>query len=354
VVAASLLALTVITTGCSSPATTPPASGASFDPNQGLDNPKDYVGPSTARLEVSDVAPVTDQPEQVLPVTVTDSQGTEVTVTDTSRILTLDIYGTLSQVVYGLGLGGSVVGRDASSAFPSIKDKPLVVTNGRELDAEAILNVAPSVIITDTSLGPWAVVEQMRAAGITVVVVSSERSIENLSPLTKQVAAALGVDAAGEALIQRTDQSIDQAKAVIDQAVPADSAQRMRMAFLYVRGGAGIYYIFGQDSGTDSLIEAIGGIDVATEVGWAGLQPVTDEGLVAMKPDLILMMTKGLESVGGVDGLLEQLPAVAATPAGQNRRIVDMDDSQLLAFGPNTAEVLLALAHAVYSPEAAQ
>jgi len=302
-------------------------------------------------LDIKDVVPVTTQSVQTLPVTVTDSQGTEVTITDTSRIITLDIYGTISQVVFGLGLGGSVVGRDASSAFPQIKDKPLVTTNGRDLDAEAILNLAPSVIITDTSLGPWAVIEQLRAAGIPVVVVSAERSIEKIGPLTKQVAQALGVDAAGEALAQRTAESIDQVKQTITQALPNEPDQRLRMAFLYVRGGAGIYYIFGKDSGTDSLIEALGGVDVAGEVGWAGLQPVTDEGLIAMNPDLILMMTKGLESVGGVDGLLEQLPAVAATAAGQNRRIVDMDDAQLLAFGPNTAEVLLALAAAIYSPE---
>ena len=63
-------------------------------------------------------------------------------------------------------------------------------------------------------------------------------------------------------------------------------------------------------------------------------------------------MTKGLESAGGVDGLLERLPALATTPAGQNRRFVDMDDAQVLGFGPTTAAVIEALTVAIYAPEA--
>ena len=121
--------------------------------------------------------------------------------------------------------------------------------------------------------------------------------------------------------------------------------------FLYVRGQSGVYYMFGEGSGADSLIEAIGGYDVAEEIGWNGMKPLTDEGLVAAQPDLVLMMTGGLESAGGVDGLLERLPALAETPAGQHRRFVAMDDSQILGFGPITASVLNALAVATYAPE---
>ena len=66
------------------------------------------------------------------------------------------------------------------------------------------------------------------------------------------------------------------------------------------------------------------------------------------------MMTKGLESVGGVDGLLDRLPAIANTPAGQHRRIVDMQDTQVLSFGPRTAEVLNSLAVSVYAPESSR
>jgi len=313
---------------------------------------RDWEGATTAvpddRLE-----PVADDPEPALPVTVTDSQGTEVTVTDASRVLALDIYGTLSRTVHELGLGERLVGRDVSTQFDAAADLPLVTQNGHDLNAEAILGLDPTLIITDTSLGPWDVVLQMRDAGIPVVVVDSHRGLDNVASLTREVAAALGVPDAGAALAERTQAQVDETVARIEAVAPAEAGERLRTVFLYVRGQSGVYYMFGEGSGADSLIEAVGGYDVAAEIGWNGMKPLTDEGLVAAQPDLVLMMTGGLESAGGVDGLLERLPALAQTPAGQHQRFVAMEDSQILGFGPATAAVLDALAVGIYAPDAA-
>ena len=120
--------------------------------------------------------------------------------------------------------------------------------------------------------------------------------------------------------------------------------------FLYLRGNSGIYYLFGEESGADVLITALGGVDVAAEIGLDGMRPMTDEAMVAANPDLILVMTDGIASVGGVDGLLESKPAIALTSAGQHRRFVDMADGDILSFGPRTAAVLDALARAIYAP----
>ncbi|MDR0504460.1 MAG: ABC transporter substrate-binding protein [Bifidobacteriaceae bacterium] len=348
---AALLALCLA--GCTGSQLGSSLASSSFNPAKALDQPKQFTGPSTATLLDSAITPVNTNPQPVLPATVTDAQNTTTVVKDVSRILALDIYGTTSRIVFALGLGANVVGRDTSSAFPEIKNLPRVTPSGNTLNAEAVLELAPTVIITDTSIGPWDVLLQMREAGIPVVVVDSHRSLETVSELIKQVAAALGVTSDGQALADQTEQSISQAVEQISQAAPQNPADKLRIAFLYLRGNAGVYYLFGQGSGIDSLVTALGGVDVATEVGWKGMQPVTAEGLVAMKPDLILVMTKGLESMGGVDGLLTKLPAVAATPAGAKRRIVDMDDAQILSFGPNSAEVITALAAAIYTPEAA-
>lgn len=318
-----------------------------------LADPLSWEGPSTAVAASAAIEAITDG-AQTLPASVVDAQGTSVTVTDTSRILTLDIYGSLSRIVFELGLGDRVVARDTSSAFPEIADLPVVTEHGHDLNAEAILDAAPTVILTDTSLGPWDTILQMRDAGIPVVVVDSRRSLESIGSLTEQVAAALGVPDRGARLAARTTAAVEQKIAQIAQIAPADPGAKLRMMFLYVRGQSGVYYLFGEESGADSLIEALGGIDVAGEIGWKGMRPVTDEALVNANPDLFIMMTKGLESVGGVDGLVEHLPAVAQTDAGRKRRIVDMSDTTVLSFGPAAASVLDALAVAVYAPEDAR
>ncbi|VXB10505.1 heme/hemin ABC transporter substrate-binding protein [Nocardioides sp. AX2bis] len=315
-------------------------------------DPRAFEGVIDIDLPDPVIDPVTTDAAPRLPVTVTDSRGERVTVSDTDRVLALDIHGTLAQTVFELGLGDQVVGRDVSSSFPGIEDRPLVTRDGHDLNAEAILALEPTVVLTDTSLGPFNVVLQLEDAGIPVVVVDSERNLENLAPLTMEVATALGVPGAGRELGARIEQETADVTEAIAEVVPDDVTGQLRTVFLYVRGQAGVYYMFGEGSGADSLITAAGGYDVAEEIGWAGMKPVNDEGLVAAQPDVVLMMTKGLESVGGVDGLLERFPALAATEAGRHERIVAMDDAQVLSFGPRTPEVLNALAVALYAPDA--
>ncbi len=317
-----------------------------------LDDPRSYEGPSTAVVGDAAVHPVADSPEPALPVTVTDAQGTKVKVTDTSRVLALDIYGTLSRTVFELGLGDRLIGRDISTQFAEAEALPLVTHNGHELNAESILGLNPTLVLTDTSLGPWDVILQLRDAGIPVVITEPERSLGNIDQITRQVAAALGVPEAGEKLVERTSKELTATRAEIAKVAPDDVSDQLRTVFIYARGGSGVYYMFGEGSGADSLITSLGLYDVAHEIGWKGSKPLTDEGIVAAQPDVILMMSKGLESVDGVDGLLKRFPALANTPAGQHRRVVDMADSEILGYGPLAAQVLNALAVAVYAPAA--
>ncbi|SDD54993.1 iron complex transport system substrate-binding protein [Sanguibacter gelidistatuariae] len=353
---AAALALTLALTACqgATGSTGPekaPDGGPQLADVTPVTDPKALVGGSTALLTDATISTPATPPHPTLPVTLTDMQGTEVTVTDTSRILALDVYGSTTRIVYELGLGANLVGRDASSSFPEVAGLPLVTQSGHDLNAEAILALAPTLIITDTSLGPWDVVLQMRDAGIAVVVVDSERSLANTGSLINEVATAVGLPAEGAALAERVTTQIDAKVAQIAAVAPVAAADKLRIVFLYVRGQAGVYYMFGTDSGADSLVKALGGIDVATEIGWSGMRPVSDEGLISAQPDVVLVMSDGLDSAGGVDGLLESIPALAQTPAGERRRIVDMDDSEILSFGPGTAGVLDALAVALYAPQ---
>lgn len=352
---ATLLSAGLLLTACATPGATASSTTDTSCANtvaladiSRVDNPRNVTGEASACMTDTAIEPVVSSAQPQLPVTVVDNQGTEVTITDASRILALDMSGTLAATVFALGLGDNVVGRDTSTGFAQAVDLPLVTQNGHQLNGEAILELNPSVIITDSSIGPWDVVLQMRATGIPVVVVTPDRTIDNAGDIVDAVAAALGVPEEGAKLKQRIDAEISQVTSQIEQIVPADPAERLRMMVLYVRGNAGIYYIFGEGSGADSLIEALGGVDVASDIGWTGMRPMTAEALVKAQPDLILMMTKGLESVDGVDGLLQRIPAVGETPAGQNRRIVDMSDDEILSFGPQSSKVLESLARAIY------
>lgn len=312
------------------------ASGA--DPGSGSS------GPRTATLADPDPQPVAEMPAPALPTTVHSFDGAEVTIDDASRIVTADRYGTLTETVFALGLGDNVVGRDIASDFPAAADVPVVTTGGQSLNAEAILNLAPTVVLTDTSIGPKGVQDQLRDAGIPVVFFDPARTLEGVAPQITAVADALGVPDAGRDLAARTEAEI----AAAHDRVP-EGTDPPKVAFLYMRGTA-LTMMGGPGSGADSLIEALGAVDAGTESGLTQqFSPITSEAMIAAAPDVFLMMTNGLESIGGIDGL-EKIPGIAQTPAGKNQQVVEMADAVLLSFGPNTGRVLAALADALYPP----
>jgi iron complex transport system substrate-binding protein len=316
-----------------------------------LANPKTFVGGSTALMATGKIEPITTDPTQILPADVTshDLAGdVPVTVTSTQRIIGLDLSGSIAATIFGLGLGPHVVGRDMSTTFDGAKSLPVVTSGGTSINSESILALRPTVVITDGSIGPIDVVLQLRDAGIAVVFVKKQASLEGVGSLTRQVAAALGVAPTGELLAAKLTSDIASKVTEITAIVP--KAHKLRMLFLYLRGNSGIYYLFGKESGADVLIGALGGIDVASQIGWSGMKPMTDEALVAANPDLILVMTDGLASVGGIEGLLQSKPAIGLTNAGKHKRFVDMADGEILSFGPRTADVLDALARAIYAP----
>lgn len=349
--------LVVALAGCSAPAPTaspsPTVTGDPSVPLSQLDvlaDPRSYVGESTAVLADASI-PSLPTPEQQLPTTVTshDLDGDrEVTVSSTDRIIPMDLSGSIAATVFGLGLGDSVVGRDISTTFADAADLPVVTSSGHTVNSEAILALRPDLVITDGTIGPIDVVLQLRDAGIAVVFVDTDPSIEGVGELARQVGAVLGAATAGEELagqlVAGIQAKVDEIAAIVPDGEP------LRMLFLYLRGSSGIYYLFGSESGADVLITALGGVDVAAELGFSGSRPMTDEAMVAANPDLILVMTDGLASVDGVDGLLASKPAIALTTAGQHRRFVDMADGDILSFGPRTAGVLDALARAIYAP----
>ncbi|MDN4613740.1 ABC transporter substrate-binding protein [Leifsonia sp. F6_8S_P_1B] len=352
----ALAALAAVLTGCAAgaPATPTGSTRATASPSssapagEALPDPRTITGPSTA-ASIAAIEPVEAHPTPSLPVTVTDASGASVTVTDTSRILALDIYGTLAETVVGLGLGDRLVGRGASNTLDVMKGLPLVTQNGHELNGEAILALRPTLVLTDTTLGPREVQDQLRASGVPVVFFDPKRSVATIGDQIEAVAHAVGLDATGEKLVARTEAELAEAKADIAALAPAADAEKLRVAFLYVRGRAGVFFLFGKGMGADDLIAGVGAVDVATQAGITGAKPANSEALLATNPDVFLTMTDGLASTGGVEGLLER-PGVADTIAGQHRRIVDMADGQVLSFGPSTPAVLRSLADALYRP----
>jgi iron complex transport system substrate-binding protein len=161
-----------------------------------IEDPTAWQGPSTARVTEPTLPLIAQDPSQDLPATVIshDPVGdTEVVVEDASRVLALSLTGTVAEVVHAYGLADSLVGRDISTELSGYEDLPVVTKQGHSIDAEGVLALNPTLLLTDGSIGPTDVVLQLRDAGVQVVNVTRAKDPESTYEMAREVAEALGV-----------------------------------------------------------------------------------------------------------------------------------------------------------------
>ena len=241
-----------------------------------------------------------------------------------------------AEIIASMGHLNVLIGRDVASDTPELESVE-VVTSGHQIVAEKILSLKPDLVIIDESSGPSSALKVLEAAGVRITKISEAWQLSQIDRQVGELAQAIGTIDDGKALTAALQMSTREIA-----KIPTGKT----IAFLYLRGGSAVYLIGGKGSGTDSLITAIGGIDAGAQKFENPFTPMTAEAIATLNPDVFLVMSKGLESVGGVEGLIT-LPGIAQTQAGKNRAIVAVDDSLLLSFGPRSFALLAALAQSV-------
>jgi len=286
-------------------------------------------------LFVSAVSGCSSEPAAVQQIDSVESISTTAgQVAQFSRVIALA--NGSAEIITALGHQDILIGRDIASDLPALKSVE-VVTSGHQIVAEKILSLNPDLILVDASSGPASALQVIKSAGIPVVNITEAWTLDEIDRKVNEIAQAIGAVTDGNNLIAALEKSASEIK-----QIPSGKT----IAFLYLRGGSAIYLIGGKGSGTDSLIAAIGGIDAGAQKFENPFTPMTAEAIATLNPDVFLVMSKGLESVGGVDGLI-QLPGIAQTTAGKNRAVVAVDDSLLLSFGPRSYSLLAALSQSI-------
>ena len=270
--------------------------------------------------------------DPILPITVNSISGESVSVTTLDRVISLAP--GAAEIVWALGLGDVIAGKDLVSSYPG-SDMAPTVNPGHEVALEMLLSLNPDLVLADISDENSDAVQKLTELGIPVIAIPEATSVGEISPRIMAVATALGIEAAGDELASQTEAKL----ALVSSAAASDT----KIAFLYLRGNAGVYLIGGKGSGADSIISSLGAKDAGTDLGIEGFATLTAESLAKANPDVLLVMDEGLASVGGIEKLLA-LPGVSSTSAAQNSAVIQADDRELLAFGPQTPKVISCLA----------
>lgn len=256
---------------------------------------------------------------------------------DTSRVIAIG--GSVTEIVYALGLQDRLVAVDTTSVHPSdaLETKPNVGYM-RALSAEGVLSLNPTMILALEGAGPPNVIEVLKKASVSFVSVADDPTAEGVSAKIRFVAKVLGAADRGEALAQRIDGEFEK----LTKALSGVSSRKKVLFVLSLANGRPL--VSGVDTPAHGILQLAAADNAITQ--FDGFRPASDEAIIAGAPDAILMMRR--VSASASPEQVFSLAALAATPAARSNNLIAMRGQYLLGFGPRTAHAAWDLANRLY------
>ncbi|MBS0249174.1 MAG: ABC transporter substrate-binding protein [Proteobacteria bacterium] len=258
---------------------------------------------------------------------------------DTSRIVSIG--GAVTEILYALGHDKEIVGVDTTSLYPprAMKEKANVGYM-RQLSAEGVLGLRPSVVIAIAGSGPKETMNVLEAAKVPLVIVPDSFSEQGIIEKISVIAQVTGATERAKCLTDRVHDDL----AALDKIRAGIGGKKKRVLFVltFVNGRA---MAAGTHTAADGIMKLAGAVNVID--GFEGYKQLTDEAVIAAKPDVILSIQRGGPGVLDAATVFAQ-PAFAATPAAAKRSFVTMEGLYLLGFGPRTASAARDLATTLY------
>ena len=274
-------------------------------------------------------------------IIVHDARNRDIAVTDVARTVTIG--GAITEILYALGLENRLVGVDTTSLYPpaALRDKPNVGYM-RQISAEGVLGLNPTLILAIQGSGPRETMEILETAKVPLVLVPETYSEEGLIAKIKLVGHAMGVDARAECLSAAVGADLAQLR-----TLRAKVTKPVRVMFVMsLQNGRAM--VAGHKTAADEIIRLAGAANAVDD--YDGYKVISDEAIVAAKPDVVLSIERGKDSLQA-DAVYAH-PGFTLTPVAANKSFIAMDGLYLLGFGPRTAAAARDLAVKLY-PELA-
>jgi len=205
-----------------------------------------------------------------------------------------------------------------------------------ELFAEGGVSLKPTVGLGTHEVGPPAVLEQLRDAGVALQLVRADHSFDELVAKVNAAAQASQQLAQGRALVAELTRQWRDIQPQVRRTPPAKAP---RVMVVMAHGGKAM--VAGRATAAHAMLGFAGARNALGDA--SGYKSLTPEAAATAQPDVILTTVESVEASGGKDRFWEH-PGLAFTPAGRARRLVVMDTQFLLGFGPRLPAATLALA----------
>ncbi|KRR29238.1 heme/hemin ABC transporter substrate-binding protein [Bradyrhizobium retamae] len=275
-------------------------------------------------------------------VTVHDARDRDVTIADPARIVSIG--GAITEILYALGFEDRLVGVDSTSLYPAAAREKPDVGYMRQLSAEGVLGLNPSLVLAAQGSGPKETIDVLEAAKVPLVLVPETFSEAGLLDKIRLVGHAMDADKRAECLTAAVSDDLAQLR---ELRAKVTKPVRVMFVMSLLNGRA---MAAGKNTAANEIIALAGGINAIDS--YEGYKIINDEAIVAAKPEVVLSIQRGKDSVVAETVYLH--PAFAMTPVAANKAFISMEGLYLLGFGPRTAAAARDLSIKLYPALAPQ
>ena len=256
---------------------------------------------------------------------------------DPSRVVVAG--GSIAEMLYALEAGELIVAVDSTANYlPETKDLPSV-GYVRNLSAEGILALKPSLILGEHDMGPAEVLNQISSVEVEVKRIEERHSTQGI--IDKFICIARVLDQEGAAREVLESQFAEIVTSLEKTNVASADVPRAALILNFVDNQP---IVAGANTSGDGLLRMAGAENVFSDVeGW---KPLSRELLIAANPEHIVLTERALKSIGGLQGMLSD-PLLASTDALSTDNVHAYGGMSLLGFGLQTLEVALSLKKAM-------
>ena len=266
-----------------------------------------------------------------------NSEGICLPARDSSRIVAAG--GSIAEMLYSLGAEGRLIAVDSTASYlPETADLPSV-GYVRNLSAEGILALKPSLILGEHDMGPAEVLEQISNVQVEIKRIDERHSAEGIIEKFFCLAGILSLENTAREILR--DQLAPIIEALQQSGKAASEPPQAALILNFVDNQP---IIAGSNTSGDGVLRMAGAQNIFSDVeGW---KPLSRELLIAANPKHLVVTERALNSVGGLDGMLSD-PILATTDAIKDRNIHAYSGMSLLGFGLKTLDVALSLKEAI-------
>ena len=240
------------------------------------------------------------------------------------RIITIG--GSVTEIVFELGIGNQVVAVDQSSISPEKVTKLPQVGYIRMISSEGILSLNPDIILTTTDIGPQKVVDQLKKSGVDLYIYDSAYNLDGIIALVENISNDLDLKSKGVEIIQNIEKNNQKVEKIKNKLT-----QNSKMVF-FMNPSIGSFTAAGENTKANYLIQYLGGENIFSNQ-FKKYSKVTKENIINLNPDIILAGSTQNNNEEEILSLFYEKDEFNAINAVENKNVIFINMGKYLTYG---------------------